>query len=163
MSEEKVQDKEVKKPEKKKMSLLKKVIIAVVAFFVIIFAYTYFATAAAVKVADEFVGYIQDAKPAEAYDLFSKQAKEVVPQDQFAELVSQISPILNGEKKIISRAISDGTSQETASKITYKIPGSDGDTYVMEVQLLKEDGEWMVLNFETFTEENYNAQKDNDD
>jgi hypothetical protein len=120
---------------------------------------SYFATKDAVAVADQFINNIQKVKPYEAYEQLSSKAKEVVSSEDLTTVIEKIGPILNGEVSKEGREISTGTDEDTISTITYKIPGSDGDTYIVVINLVKEDGKWKVLNFDSKTKANYDADK----
>lgn len=100
------------------------------------------------KVSNQFVNSIQAGDSAAAYALFATGAMEIVPVDQFDALVAQIGPIINTSEKMTGKSISGETGEAATSTVTYELTGTDGKNYVITVNLIKEDGDWKVLNFE---------------
>lgn len=125
------------------------VVVGIVAFVVVITFTVNSATKAPVKVSNQFLDYIQAGDAAGAYALFSSEAQQVVPTDQFDTLVAQVAPILNTKESMNSKSINGETGQAATSTVTYEIDGTDGKTYLITVNLIKEDGDWKVLNFES--------------
>jgi len=124
------------------------VVVGVVGFVVAITLIVNSTTKAPVKVSNQFVNSVQTGDAAAAYALFSTEARQVVPVDQFNTLVAQVAPILNTKEKMTSKSISGETGEAATSKVTYELKGTDDKTYVITVNLVKEDGDWKVLNFE---------------
>lgn len=123
--------------------------VGIVAFIVVITVTVNSATKASVKVSNQFINDIQAGDSAAAYALFSTGSQEVVPADQFDTVVAQIAPILNTKEKMTSKSITGETGEAATSQVTYEIDGTDGKTYVITVNLVKEDGDWKVLNFDS--------------
>jgi len=141
----------IEKP-KKKFGLFKKIILGVIAFFVIVGGFTYFTTKGASEAADKFVSYVQSVDAGSAFELLSTEGKNSGSREQFDTFVSRVGPVLNGEVSKSGVGISAGTGRDTVSTINYRIPGSDGKTYLIKVELVKEDGEWKVLSFDSSAE-----------
>lgn len=139
--------KPVKKRNWKKIILI--VVLGFVAFLVVITLTVNSATSAPVKVSNQFINDIQAGDSAAAYALFSTGALQVIPVDQFDTLVAQLAPIFNAEEKMTSKSINGETGQAATSEITYEVDGTDGKTYALIVNLVKENGDWKVLNFES--------------
>jgi hypothetical protein len=139
--------KPVKKRNWKKIALI--VVAGLVAFIVIITLTVNSATKAPVKVSNQFINSIQAGDAATAYALFSTDAVAVVPVDQFDTLVAQIGPILNSNEKMTGKSINGETGKAATSTVTYEIKGSDGKTYVITINLIKQSGDWKVLNFDS--------------
>lgn len=139
------------KPAKKRnwKKILLFIAVGIVAFIVVITVTVNSATKASVKVSNQFINDIQAGDAAAAYVLFSTGAQEVVPADQFDTVVAQIGPILNTKEKMTSKSITGETGEAATSQVTYEIDGTDGKTYVITVNLVKEDGDWKVLNFDS--------------
>ena len=135
------------KKKRSKKSLLLKIVIGIVAFVVILFVFVNSATSEAVKISDQFISSIQNVDGDSAYNLFSDAAKANTDQQQFANAVDRIGPILKGDTKITSKDISAGTDSKTTSNIVYQIIGTDGTTYNIAVVMVKVDGNWQVENF----------------
>jgi len=138
------------------VGLFKKAIFGVVAFVVIIVGLTYFTTRGASKVADEFIGYVQAVDSDSAFNLMSVEGKNSGTKEQFDKLIDRIGPILNGEVSKNGVGISAGSGQDTVSTINYKIPGSDGVTYIVEMKLVKENDTWKVLSIKSNPESSVN-------
>ncbi len=120
-------------------------IVLIVGFFLII----NLATGGAKKVSDEFIADIRQTQSEQAYGLFSSAAKKVVGKKKFAKTVEQISPILNGQPKVTGKEAGTSSDGGTTSSITYEINGTDGITYKVKVELVKEGNDWRVLNFDS--------------
>lgn len=138
--------------QKKKWNLKKKLIVIfslVVGIFVAIFVLANAATQAPLKASNEFVADIQAKNSSAAYSHFSVDAKAVVNEDDFVQVVDQIGPILSGEPKVISKEISGETGEAATARVVYEIKGSDNITYTFTVNLTKDNGEWKILNFDS--------------
>ena len=138
--------------EKHKWSLKKKIWViggAVIAIIIVLVIIVNTATSAPVKISNQLVSDIQAKNATGAYSLLSSEAQKVVPADQFNQTVDQIGPILSGTPKMISKEISGQTGSAATAKVVYEIKGSDGATYVITVNLTKENGQWKVLNFDS--------------
>jgi hypothetical protein len=139
--------KPAKKRNWKKIILI--VVAAIAAFIIVITLTVNSATKAPVKVSNQFINSIQAGDAATAYALFSTDAKAVVPVDQFDTVVAQISPILSANEKMTSKSINGETGKAATSTVVYEIKGTDGKTYEITVNLIKENGDWKVLNFDS--------------
>jgi len=141
------------KPKSNLKKILLIVILGLVAFFVVvivgIFIAVNFLTTDAVKVSDTFVSAMQNGDADTAYAQFSEEAVAVVPKDQFTQLVDQVDDILTGEPSNTNKSIEGETGSAAQSQVVYEIAGSDGKTYVVTVNLVKQDDDWKVLNFES--------------
>ncbi len=138
---------------KKKMPKVLKIVLAGIAGFaavVIGLIFLFFtASSGAAKISDEFLNAMQAGDGSTAYSLFSSKAKEKVPQEEFIGVIGQIGSILNTEEKKISTNISAETGSDTEAVVVYEIEGTDGVTYMFAITLVKEDGQWKVLNFDS--------------
>ena len=139
--------------EKNKWDLKKKIWViggAVIAIIIALVIIVNTATSAPVKISNQLVSDIQAKNATGAYSLLSSEAQKVVPPvDQFNQTVDQIGPILSGTPKMISKEVSGQTGSAATAKVVYEIKGSDGATYVITVNLTKENGQWKVLNFDS--------------
>jgi len=113
------------------------------------------ATKGAAEAADNFLNAVQAKNAPEAYAMFSKQAKDQTPEDQFAVAIGRIGPILNAEENRTSVDVSGG-SNGTVGEVKYVLVGGDGNTYNITIQLVKEDGVWKVQNFKSQSGQNQN-------
>lgn len=136
-------------PKKKKFGTVKKVILGFVVVVAAIIGFTYYTTAGASKAADEFLGYVQAVDSDSAYSLLSTDAKESGTRESFDLFVVKVGPVLSGSVSKDGVGVSAGTGQETVSTVKYKIQGTDGKTYMVVIELVKEDGKWRVLNFDS--------------
>ncbi len=69
------------------------------------------------KVSNQFIDNIQAGYSAAAYALFSTDAQQVVPVDQFDAMVAQIAPILDAKEKMTSKSISGETGKAATSTV----------------------------------------------
>jgi hypothetical protein len=137
---------------KKKWSTKKIVLVivsAVVALFIILLIVANAATSASVKVSNSLVSNIQSGNAAAAYALMSAGAQEATSTSDFKAAVDQIGPILAGKPDMQSKEVSGETGTAATAKVVYEIQGTDSLTYIFTVNLIKENGEWKVLNFES--------------
>lgn len=144
---------QVKPAEKPKKKFYQKLWFKIAAVFVAVIVgiviFTLLATNAAVKVSNQFLDAMQATNASAAYALFSSEAKESVDSDEFEAAVEQVGPILNTQEKITGREISSSTENGSSAKITYEIKGTDDLDYVVVIELVKEDGDWKVQNFDS--------------
>ncbi len=105
------------------------------------------ATSGASTTSDEFVDHLLGNDAPAAYAMFSSEAKTQVPEDQFAALVEQMSSVLDDTAKQTSKSVEGSTDDGSTGVVAYEIDSTDG-TYVLTVNLVKEDGDWRVLNFD---------------
>lgn len=136
----------------KKRSVKKIILYVLVACVAVLVALTFFvnsATKAPVAASNQFLNAMQAGDAATAYSYFSSDAKNAVPEDQFATVVKQIAPILNGNENMISKKVNASTGSAATAEVVYKIPGSDGKTYTLSVNLTKENDVWKILNFDS--------------
>lgn len=139
------------KPAKKRnwKKIILFVVIGIAVFLVVITLTVNSATKAPVAVSNQFIDNVQASNGAAAYALLSTEAQQTVPADQFDALVTDIGPILNTSEKMTSKSVSGETGQAATAVVTYEIAGTDGSTYVLTINLTKENDNWKVLNFES--------------
>ncbi|MFZ2228157.1 MAG: hypothetical protein WA090_04080 [Candidatus Nanopelagicaceae bacterium] len=139
------------KPVKKRN--IKKVIgYVVLALVVLVVGVTLLANSATkepVKVSNQFLNAVQAGNASEAYGLFSSAAQDVVPADQFDVVVAQVGPILNAEEKMTNKSVEAETGSASTSEVVYEIKGTDGKTYNVTINLIKEGDVWRVQNFDS--------------
>lgn len=133
--------------KKKKMALWKKIVIGLVVFVVALFGIAMFATSAPAKVSDKFVSYILGNQSEDAYSLFSEDAKETISKEDFSEVVNTMSSVLDSSFSQKSRSVQADSGSASTATIEYEIKGNDG-VYQMEVNLIKENDDWKVLNMD---------------
>lgn len=126
-----------------------KILIGFVVVTIVLFVVVMKATSGAVKASNEFLNAIQSGNSSQAYSLFASEVKGEVSSDDFKEVVSQIGPILNTDEKITNRGVEAESGKNSTANVEYEIKGTDGKTYTIAVNLVKEDGEWKVLNFDS--------------
>jgi hypothetical protein len=107
------------------------------------------ATKAPLAVSDLFLNSVQAGDAGLAYELFSSEAKTTISLAEFQSIVNQIGPILATSEKVTSKKISGETDSAATSQIEYEIKGTDGKTYTVIVNLVKEADIWRVLNFDS--------------
>ena len=137
---------------KKKRSVRKIIGIVLAAFVVVIVGVTVFvnsATKAPLAVSDQFLNAMQAGDASTAYNLFSAAAKTTVTPDQFTAIVEQVGPILNAQEKVTNKKVNGQTGSAATSEITYEVKGTDGKTYSVIVNLVKDGEAWKVLNFDS--------------
>lgn len=141
----------VGKPKKKRSvkKIIGYIVVGIVALFVVSTFFVNSATKAPLAVSNEFLNNMQAGNSAGAYALFSSGAKQVVPVDQFDTVVGQVGPILNSSEKVTGKKIDGETGKPASSEITYEIKGTDGKTYVVIVNLTKENDNWKILSFDS--------------
>jgi hypothetical protein len=133
--------------EKPKLSKAKKIIIGVVVFIGLVIAIAFYATSGVSQTSNAFVDDILKNNSSAAYELFSAEAKQTVTTEQFQQIVATMANVLDSEASKQSAEVESGTGQETKGTAVYEIKGSDG-TYELTVNLIKENNEWRVLNFD---------------
>ncbi|MBL8159668.1 hypothetical protein JNJ66_04375 [Candidatus Saccharibacteria bacterium] len=111
----------------------------------LLFALVGNATKDAEIVSNQVVNAIQAEDAGTIYDLASGDFKRATSEAQLEEIVSSISPALQGEESISGRTIKNDNGREMAS-IVYTIATGSGTVYV-RVVLEKDGGEWRVINF----------------
>jgi outer membrane lipoprotein-sorting protein len=137
---------------KRKWSLKKKLLVAfgIIATLIIgLILIANAATAAPVKVSNQLVASIQAKNATQAYDLLSQEAKNATDPQTFLATVNQIGPILTGKPDMKSKEVNAQTGSASTAKVIYEIKGTDSQTYVFTVNLVKEGDNWKVLNFES--------------
>jgi uncharacterized membrane protein YvbJ len=140
------------KTEKKKMSTKKKVFVvlgALVGVFIVLVIIANTATQGVVTASNTMVNAIQASDADAAYGMLSTGAKETISEADFDAVIAQIGPILNTEEKMISKEVAAETGQTSSGKVSYEIKGTDGITYIFDVNLVKENDIWKVLNFDS--------------
>lgn len=141
-------DKKVVK-NKKKWPLWQKIVAAAVVVFVVLFIVINMATSGVAKASNEFLKDLQNKNADAAYSLLTKETTAATDKDQFKKLVDQVGPILNTKTNMTSKEVNAETGQAGSGKVVYEIKGTDGVTYVVTINLQKEDGKWKVLNYES--------------
>ena len=119
-------------------------VIIIVAVGVIAFVLTK-ARGAQDQVASRFVNYIQHGNVEKAYGLTSSRFKDVTSKDSFEQYAGQESQLLpKTEAKVVDKVSEQAGSTPTTS-VALDIKGGDaGSDYHAVIQLVKEDGEWLV-------------------
>jgi hypothetical protein len=141
--------------KKKKRSVKKIIGIVVLALVGLVVVSTLFvnsATKAPLAVSDLFLNSVQAGDAGLAYELFSSEAKTTISLGELQSVVNQIGPILSTTEKVTSKEIGGETGSAATSQITYEIIGTDGKTYTVIVNLMKENDMWRVLNFDSNAE-----------
>lgn len=133
--------------QKKKMAMWKKILLGVVAFIVVIIVLASLATSGPAKASDEFVDNILSGNSGAAYSAFSTEAKDVVAEDQFDQIVKQMDDVLEDKASQKSKSVEGESGSAATGTVVYEVNGSDGK-YELTVNLVKEDGVWKVLNFD---------------
>lgn len=139
-------EEKVKKP---KMELWKKIVLIGLAIIAVLIFVIYSATSGVVKVSNEFVNDVQASNTDAAYSLFSREAAAATSKDTLKTVIDRSAPILNTQEKMTSREVSGETGKAGTGTVTYEIKGTDGKTYTLTVKLIKEDGNWKVLAFQS--------------
>lgn len=138
--------------KKKKRSVKKIIGIVVLVLAGLVVASTFFvnsATKAPLAVSDLFLNSVQAGDAGLAYELFSSEAKTTISLAEFQPIVNQIGPILASTEKVMGKTINGETGSAATSQIEYEIEGTDGKTYAVIVNLVKEADIWRVLNFDS--------------
>lgn len=141
--------------QKQKWSLAKKISIAVgaiVVFILGIFIIATMATSAPLKVSDEFIADVKSGDSAAGYDLMSSGAKEVTSPNDLKTVVDKIGPVLTGKPEVQNKEIKVETGKVSTAKVVYKIAGSDNINHIITINLVEENKQWKVLNFESVKE-----------
>jgi flagellar basal body-associated protein FliL len=145
------------KAPKQKWSLKKKILAilsAIVVFIIAIVAIANMATSAPLQVSDNLLTDIRSLNTSAGYNLLSSGAKATITSADFSSVVDRIGPILTGAPELQSKEVSAETGSDSTAKVVYTIKGSDGLTYTMTVNLVDENGEWKVLNFDNTANKN---------
>jgi flagellar basal body-associated protein FliL len=143
-----VAEKPVATPKKRSLKKLIAIIIGVVvAVIAVIIIVVTVATSAPVKVANAFLADVQANNGDAAYALFSSEAKDAVAQSEFVDAVGQVGPVLAGKPDMQSKEISGETGSAATATVVYEVVGTDSKTYTVTINLIKENGEWKVEEF----------------
>lgn len=137
------------KPMPKFLKVILAIFAGIVGFVVVMGVIFYMASSGATKASDEFLNAMQAGDGTTAYSLFSAEAKEIVPEDEFIAAVDQAGPILDTEERKVSTNVSAESDSDTEALVVYEIDGTDGVTYIFAVNMVKEDGDWKVLRFDS--------------
>ncbi len=132
-----------------RMALWKKIVICLVIVGIILFFIINAATNPSVKVSNEFLNDIQANRADAAYALMTTDAQGTVTKEDFRAIVAQIGPILNAKESMKSKRVTGETGSAATAKVVYEIKGTDGVTYSFTNNLIKDNGQWRVLNFES--------------
>lgn len=150
--EQKIDTDTSEKSPNKKWSTKKKVIVTVsviLGLFILMITIVNQSTKEAVSVSNQMVNALQSSDAPLAYSLLSSEANKAVSEKEFNAVVAKIGPILNTQEKMISKEINAETGKSSTAKVTYNIQGTDGETYTLEINLVKEGDNWKVLNFDS--------------
>ena len=118
-----------------------------VVLFIIIFVAANAATSAPAKVANSFLSYVQTQNGEAAYTLLSNEAKGAFEREEFVDAIKEIGPVLSGKPDMQSKAVQGETGSAATAEVVYLVQGSDSKTYEITINLIKEDGEWKVEEF----------------
>lgn len=146
---------------KQKWSLKKKIAVIVggfLGFVALVFVIASIATSGAAKVSNDMVKYLQAGDTKSAYQLLTKSQKESFSEEDFDPIVQTIKENMTGKPSIKSQSVNSETESGTTGNVAYDIKGSDGEMYVLSVDLIKEDDGWKVNQFIPMTPEEYDAQ-----
>lgn len=154
MQEKSEQQNQTAKPVKTKKAWSKNqkiatIIGAVVIFIIGLIAIIFTATSAPLQASNKLIENIQKGNANAAYSLMSKDVQNVVSYDDFKSAVDQIGPILQGTPKLENREAGVETGTSPTAKMVYRISGTDDVDYRFTVNLVEENKEWKVLNFES--------------
>lgn len=135
----------------KKKSKLGLVIVIIVAVFIVlsiaggwVFMKVLNTANAPEKVSNSLISDVQTNKASEGYALLSTKTIKDVSSEQFANYVSKAGPVLSGKPKVTNKQMQTNNGSNTAA-ITYEIKGSDGQTYTVVANLIKEGSTWKVV------------------
>lgn len=135
--------------QKKKMALWKKILIGFVVFLVAIFVLAFVATRGAQSAADEFLADLQAGRCTEMYERATTNFTELGTLEQWEGACSQIGGILQGEPDKNGISTRAGTGENQTAEALYAIVGTDGITYDVQINIEKQDGEWMIDGFDS--------------
>lgn len=131
---------------------LKILLIAMAAVIILFIGLVLFVNNTTKEVADKastFTSYLVKNDVADAYAMTSKGFKASTTQDQLKQYFDQLYQVFgNGEIKLAEKQIATSTETGNNGVVIFTI-NKDGKTYWAKIQLIKEDGEWRVINFAT--------------
>lgn len=134
----------------KKIIIIISAIIGVIILSVVgILMFVNTATSAPLKISDQFVMDIQGNNAPAAYKLMSTEAQNATSAAEFNAMVDQMGTILTGKPTNTSKEINTSTDKGTSAKVIYEVTGNDNFTHVLTLNLVLENNEWKVLNFES--------------
>lgn len=122
-------------------------VLAIIAVGVVLIANM--ATNPSAKVSDDFLNSIQAGDSDKAYAMFTTDAKSTITSADFKTVVAQIGPILNTKETTITKSVQAQTGSQPTAKVVYEITGTDGITYTFTTNMIEENGQWKILNFES--------------
>ncbi len=134
--------------KKPKMALWKKIVAGVVLFIVILVIIANMATEGAATASNAFMKNLLSSNSSIAYSMLSSGAQQTVTPEDFATVNQRMANVLGESPKMISKSVNGEAGSAATSTVVYEVAGSDG-TYVITVNLTKENGVWKVLNFDS--------------
>jgi hypothetical protein len=143
--EEVKENSETKRRPVKKRNWVKKILFGIIAFVVIIFGLAFFFTKGASEAADQIIGDLQAGNCTEVYNVTSQGFKDQTSSDVWDENCQRISPILAGEPEKLGVEVSAESGQDSTSNVSYKIKGTDDVTYIVELVMAQEGGQWHLV------------------
>lgn len=132
----------------KKMETWKKVLIGAAVFFVVLVIIANMSTAGPSAASNDFINNVLNSNGATAYNMMSSEAKKTVTAEDFAAMAQRLDSILDNNPKMISKNVYGETGSAATGTVVYEVAGTDG-TYILTVNLMKENGTWKVVNFES--------------
>ena len=103
------------------------------------------ATAAAVKVSNEFVADVQTNNDAGAYALTAPGFQKADSQAQLTKIIGGVYLALQGKATVTGKTIAKVTGQPDQAVIVYSIKTSSGIKYIQTV--IQDNKTWQVLSF----------------
>ncbi|MEO8104903.1 MAG: hypothetical protein ABI602_01025 [Candidatus Saccharibacteria bacterium] len=139
-------------PAKKHIPTWLKVVGVIAGLFVVILVFAAVtaisATKAPQKVSDQFVNDVQSDNASGAFALTSDSFQKATDQQQLDNLIKQAGPALQGEEKVVGRAIHKTTGIPETAVLVYTVKTTNGTKYI-KTELQKSGDVWQIVNFKS--------------
>ena len=134
---------------KKRFPRWAKILIGVVVFIVIVIIVAFSATSGVVKVVDKQLSLLKQGDVEGAYALTSGEFKNATPLEDFKKFVEQY-PTMSKNK---SYTFTERSIENNIGTAKGSLTAEDGTVTPITYTLVKEEGEWKILNLKLGTEE----------
>lgn len=137
-------------PRKKRFPVWLKIIVGIVVVFaalmIALFILAGAVTKAPQKISDQFINDVQSANTAAAYSRTSVSFQKATTQEDLEQVITRISPLLQGEEKISGRALEKNSGSPKTAVFVYDVSTANGTKYI-KIVLQEDDSGWKVVNF----------------
>ncbi len=143
-----VQPKTSKNNRLSRIALWKKLTLLAVLAGIIIFIAITLSNNAPLKTSNDFLNSIQSRNADAAYNLFNSESQKTITLADFKNYVNKVSQTINSQESIVSKEVKGEPGANATGKVVYEIKGTDDALYTFTVELVKENNQWRISNFD---------------